>query len=58
MSTLLPHLSIRVIFLCILVLGYLGIRLLGFRIGPRKWTRWFWGESSDKEPAQGISKSK
>jgi hypothetical protein len=58
MGILVPQMNIKVILLCLLVLCYLAFRLLGFGIGPRKLTRWFWGETSDKKPKPIISNSK
>lgn len=51
MTALLEFINLRSVLLGILVLAYLVVRLLGFRIGPSKWNRWFWGESSnDNKP--------
>jgi hypothetical protein len=48
MSIILPHISLTTILLGFLVLGYFALRLLGFRIGPKRGIRWFWGELNDK----------
>ncbi len=56
MRTLLSQIDLKIILLIPVLLGYLMFRLLGFGIGPKSWTSWFWGESSDKKSAHTASK--
>ena len=50
MRTILAQIDLRTILLIPALLGVFIFRLLGFHIGPKKWTNWFWGESGDKKP--------
>ena len=54
MQDLLIHFDLKNILLIVVLAGYLISRLLGFRIGPKTWTHWFWGESGDKKPTSAT----
>ena len=56
MRTLLASIDLRTILLVPALLAVLIFRLLGFHIGPKTWTDWFWGESSDKKSTRAASK--
>jgi hypothetical protein len=56
MRTLLAHVDLKIILLIPVLFGYLIFRLLRFGIGPKSWTSWFWGESSEKKSAPAASK--
>ena len=56
MRTLLAHLDLRTILLIPALLAVLIFRLLGFHIGPKSWTSWFWGEPTDKKSTHAASK--
>lgn len=56
MRTLLAHIDLKTILLIPALLAVLIFRLLGFRIGPKSWTDWFWGESVDKKSASASAK--
>jgi hypothetical protein len=56
MQTLLANIDLKTILLVPALLGVLIFRLLGFRIGPKSWTDWFWGESVNKKSTPAASK--
>jgi hypothetical protein len=56
MRTLLAHIDLKTILLIPTLFAYLIVRLLGFHIGPKSWTSWFWGESGEKKPTPSASK--
>ena len=56
MRVLLTHVDLKIILLVPVFVGYLIFRLLGFHIGPKSWTHWFWGESGDKNRTPTASK--
>jgi hypothetical protein len=56
MRTLLAHIDLKTILLVPALFAVLIFRLLGFHIGPKSWTSWFWGESADKKSAPAASK--
>jgi len=56
MRTLLANVDLRTILLIPVLFVYLIVRLLGFHIGPKSWTSWFWNESSDKKSSPAASK--
>jgi hypothetical protein len=55
MRTLLAQVDLKTILLIPVLLGYLIFRLLRFGIGPKSWTSWFWGESSEKKSMSAAS---
>jgi len=56
MTDVFIHFDLKNILLIVVLAGYFIFRLLGFRIGPKTWTHWFWGESEDKKSAPAGSK--
>jgi hypothetical protein len=48
MRTLLALIDLKTVLLIPALLAVLIFRLLGFGIGPKSWTSWFWGESNHK----------
>lgn len=56
MRTLLAYIDLKTILLIPALLGVLIFRLLGFHIGPKSWTSWFWGESREKKATPAASK--
>jgi hypothetical protein len=56
MRTLLTQIDLKTILPIPVLFGYLIFRLLGFHIGPKRWTSWFWGESSERKPTPAASK--
>jgi hypothetical protein len=56
MRTLLAYIHLKTILLIPALLAVLIFRLLGFHIGPKSWTSWFWGESGEKKHVLPASK--